>query len=664
MGILLLGTIILFIFAGMLSSSLFPPPFSFVSSPLLLTGSAARQNAEEDANVPPLPTQPGLSMRPGLSSCNNGMKDGQETDADCGGSCGKCEIGKVCSINADCESDYCYVQTCRQKPPEKTTSLLSKEPVPENRAPENRSESVTVLIPPSAIPPPRAGENHLVSIIRRNASYAFEPSFLVIFSGDTLTWVNNDSVAHKPVSFDRMVESEKLFPGQTWTFTPAVGEVNYQDDLYPSTEGLWSVFKGIVVVKSWVGACGDRLKDLDESDVDCGGHCSPCNLGKACHAASDCSLHLCIAETCVSPQPVSCVDGLKNQVETGVDCGGSCQKCQDGTACATASDCKSSYCSAHGICLTPSCTDGENDQGESGVDCGGSCAPCVQGAQCVQDKDCITHVCAMGVCDIPTVDVQMSAKQFAFEPAVISAQLGSRIRINVTSIDVPHGFSLPAFNILRNLQPQKPELIEFIADKEGAFEFVCSVYCGHKHADMRGKVVISGQASLHAPAKRIDKEETVPLGEAYSFSSLRNAAPSGFHVSSSLWFFAFLLLGLGIIAIPRIVPSLQHHLPHGSYVAASQHPVTHPSKQDALSAYVNSMRKKGYGEKQIYHQLLRHGYQHEEAQLHVALQKESLVGLVKRMKQQGYAKEKIIAELLALGNEPMAVHEALEKSKW
>jgi hypothetical protein len=48
---------------------------------------------------------------------------------------------------------------------------------------------------------------------------------------------------------------------------------------------------------------------------------------------------------------LSCFDGIKNQGEKGVDCGGPCAPC-------------------------PSCDDGIQNQGESGIDCGGSCAAC------------------------------------------------------------------------------------------------------------------------------------------------------------------------------------------------------------------------------------------------------------------------------------------------
>ncbi|NNF34899.1 MAG: T9SS type A sorting domain-containing protein [Saprospiraceae bacterium] len=57
--------------------------------------------------------------------------------------------------------------------------------------------------------------------------------------------------------------------------------------------------------------------------------------------------------SCTSPcGPPTCDDGIQNQDETGVDCGGVCPAC-------------------------PTCTDGIQNGDEEGIDCGGSdCAPC------------------------------------------------------------------------------------------------------------------------------------------------------------------------------------------------------------------------------------------------------------------------------------------------
>ena len=80
----------------------------------------------------------------------------------------------------------------------------------------------------------------------------------------------------------------------------------------------------------YVPTCFDGIQNQGETDVDCGGPCPVC-----------------------LPQ-ASCSDGIQNQGETGVDCGGPCQACN----------------------VAPTCSDGIQNQNETGVDCGGPCAAC------------------------------------------------------------------------------------------------------------------------------------------------------------------------------------------------------------------------------------------------------------------------------------------------
>ncbi len=59
-----------------------------------------------------------------------------------------------------------------------------------------------------------------------------------------------------------------------------------------------------------------------------------------------------VQQACTMPVPAaSCVDGIQNQGEEGIDCGGPCPLC-------------------------PTCHDGRQNQGETGIDCGGPCRAC------------------------------------------------------------------------------------------------------------------------------------------------------------------------------------------------------------------------------------------------------------------------------------------------
>ena len=87
-------------------------------------------------------------------------------------------------------------------------------------------------------------------------------------------------------------------------------------------------------------------------------------------------------------------------------------------------------------------------------------------------------------------EFKMTAKQFAFEPGVIEVNKGDKVRLIVTSVDVPHGISIPEYGINERLDPGKPVKIEFTADKQGTFTAYCSVFCGSGHSSMKGKLIV------------------------------------------------------------------------------------------------------------------------------------------------------------------------------
>jgi hypothetical protein len=89
-------------------------------------------------------------------------------------------------------------------------------------------------------------------------------------------------------------------------------------------------------------------------------------------------IHLtpCPSGRCHEPPVNTCQDRVRDGDETDVDCGGSCKlACAGGAHCSVAADCQSRQCDA-GVCAPPTCSDGVQDGGETGVDCGYNCAPC------------------------------------------------------------------------------------------------------------------------------------------------------------------------------------------------------------------------------------------------------------------------------------------------
>lgn len=84
----------------------------------------------------------------------------------------------------------------------------------------------------------------------------------------------------------------------------------------------------------------------------------------------------------------------------------------------------------------------------------------------------------------------MTASQWKFEPNTINVNQGDTVKLQITDIDVTHGFSLPTFGINKQLDAGKTTTVEFVADKKGTFTFACSVFCGSGHSGMNGKLVV------------------------------------------------------------------------------------------------------------------------------------------------------------------------------
>ena len=190
--------------------------------------------------------------------------------------------------------------------------------------------------------------------------------------------------------------------------------------------------------------CADGVHDGDEADVDCGGSCSPCAIGKLCLVATDCSTGFCSATTCAAKPPgmtcsanaqcgsgicgadgkgnccaAACNSGSGACAWTGCDGAGACVYPGTTIACGAASCTNASltrhFCDGAGSCATdtltcpnqlacasatscnPSCaSDGDCI---AGYYCNGGCHPqAAVGASCAFGDQCLSGNCVDGFC--------------------------------------------------------------------------------------------------------------------------------------------------------------------------------------------------------------------------------------------------------------------------
>ena len=94
--------------------------------------------------------------------------------------------------------------------------------------------------------------------------------------------------------------------------------------------------------------CENGLKDNDEADVDCGGSCSPCRVSQACLVDSDCYFEVCSADlgVCMAPQK-QCVNGCNGRGSCSAkDYNGKAMeltKCTEDVKCSVTCSCNDGY---------------------------------------------------------------------------------------------------------------------------------------------------------------------------------------------------------------------------------------------------------------------------------------------------------------------------------
>ena len=67
---------------------------------------------------------------------------------------------------------------------------------------------------------------------------------------------------------------------------------------------------------------------------------------------------------------------------------------------------------------------------------------------------------------------------------------GRPIELMMTSEDVIHDFSVPAFRLKHDVLPDRYEILWFTANRPGKYSLYCTQFCGLNHSKMTGEVVV------------------------------------------------------------------------------------------------------------------------------------------------------------------------------
>lgn len=82
------------------------------------------------------------------------------------------------------------------------------------------------------------------------------------------------------------------------------------------------------------------------------------------------------------------------------------------------------------------------------------------------------------------------ASRFEYSPAILTANPGDQVTIELEATDVVHGLSIDGYSVEMTADPGQTAHLTFVADRRGAFRFRCSVTCGNMHPFMIGKLYV------------------------------------------------------------------------------------------------------------------------------------------------------------------------------
>ena len=343
------------------------------------------------------------------AGCSDGVKNGDETDIDCGGSCSACAIGKMCKLPGDCASALCTAGLCATS----MSASFSDGKLDGDETDVDCGGSCPACADGKMC---KVAMDCLHADCRAGMCLAPSCSDGLLNNGESDVDCGgancgpcaNGKMCKKPGDCTSAVCtaglcvaatcSDKILDGKETDVDCGGGAcppcVARQTCVLPADCDS-DVCTNTVCAAA---TCSDGVENQSESDVDCGGTCAACANGKMCKVPGDCQSAHCMGGLCVA---ASCSDGIKNNAETDVDCGGSCAPCANSKMCKVAGDCASANCVA-GVCAVPTCSDGVKNQSETDVDCGGTCGKCANGKMCKVPGDCASISCGGGVCAAPT----------------------------------------------------------------------------------------------------------------------------------------------------------------------------------------------------------------------------------------------------------------------
>ncbi len=84
----------------------------------------------------------------------------------------------------------------------------------------------------------------------------------------------------------------------------------------------------------------------------------------------------------------------------------------------------------------------------------------------------------------------LTASRYRFDPPRIEVYQDDLVRVELSSTDIAHSFTIDAYRIAKRVSPGHPIAFEFRADQAGTFPFYCDLQIDTGCRQMRGELVV------------------------------------------------------------------------------------------------------------------------------------------------------------------------------
>jgi cytochrome c oxidase subunit 2 len=90
----------------------------------------------------------------------------------------------------------------------------------------------------------------------------------------------------------------------------------------------------------------------------------------------------------------------------------------------------------------------------------------------------------------PAMHIRITAHKYGFEPSVIHLKQGEAVELEISTLDVQHGFEVKGLGLDESVQKGRPAIVTFTAQRKGEYRMNCDIICGPGHDNMEGKIVV------------------------------------------------------------------------------------------------------------------------------------------------------------------------------